>query len=49
MTYQYSSKNSEHHGLVAGFCKEINLAQILDQALGGADKRTISLGNYLWQ
>lgn len=44
MSSQYSSKNLEHHGLVAGFCKEINLAQIIDQALGGADKRTISFG-----
>ena len=40
----YSTKMLEHHGLVAGFCKEIGLAQIIDQALGGADNRTISFG-----
>lgn len=38
------TKTLEHHGLVAGFCKEINLAQIIDQALGVSEKRNISFG-----
>lgn len=38
------TKSLEHHGLVAGFCKEIRLAQIIDQALGVSDKRNISFG-----
>jgi transposase len=38
------TKSLEHHGLVAGFCKEINLAHIIDQALGVSDKRNVSFG-----
>lgn len=44
MSYPFSTKSLEHHGLVAGFCKDINLAQIIDQALGQSDKRNISFG-----
>ena len=44
MTYPYT-KSLEHHGLVAGFCKEIKLANIIDQALGTSDGRKISFGN----
>ena len=32
------TKTLEHHGLVAGFCKEIRLAHIIDEALGVSDK-----------
>lgn len=44
MIYPYT-KSLEHHGLVAGFCKEIKLANIIDQALGTSDGRKISFGN----
>ena len=39
------TKTLEHHGLVAGFCKEIRLAQIIDQSLGVSEKRNISFGH----
>ncbi len=39
------TKSLEHHGLVAGFCKEINLANIIDQALGTSEHRQVSFGN----
>jgi hypothetical protein len=38
------TKTLEHQGLVAGFCKEIDVAHIIDQALGVSDKRNISFG-----
>lgn len=38
------TKTLEHHGLVAGFCKEIGLADIIDHALGTSDERRVSLG-----
>ncbi len=44
MTYPFT-KSLEHHGLVAGFCKEIDLAKIIDQALGTSEFRQVSFGN----
>ena len=44
MTYPFT-KSLEHHGLVAGFCKEIDLANIIDQALGTSENRQVSFGN----
>ncbi|MGB5447049.1 MAG: IS1634 family transposase [Psychromonas sp.] len=44
MNYPYT-KSLEHHGLVAGFCKEINLANIIDQAIGTSEHRQVSFGN----
>jgi len=44
MTYPFT-KSLEHHGLVAGFCKEIDLANIIDLALGTSEHRQISFGN----
>jgi len=44
MTYPFT-KSLEHHGLVAGFCKEINLANIIDQALGTSEYRQVSFGH----
>ena len=44
MNYSYT-KSLEHHRFVAGFCKEINLANILDQALGTSEHRQVSFGN----
>jgi len=44
MNYPFT-KSLEHHGLVAGFCKEINLANIIDQALGTSEHRQVSFGN----
>lgn len=38
------TKTLEHHGLVAGFCHELGLAQTVDKALGTSDERHISLG-----
>jgi transposase len=38
------TKTLEHHGLVAGFCKEIGLAKIIDGALGISEKRHVSFG-----
>jgi transposase len=32
------TKTLEYHGLIAGFCKEINLAQIIDQEPGVSEK-----------
>lgn len=43
MSYPYT-KSLEHHGLVAGFCKDIDLANIIDQALGHSDHRQVSFG-----
>ena len=44
MSYPFT-KSLEHHGLVAGFCKEIDLANIIDRALGTSESRTMSFGN----
>jgi len=44
MTYPFT-KSLEHHGLVAGFCKEINLASIVDQALGTSEYRQVGFGH----
>lgn len=39
------TKTLDHHGLVAGFCKDIALADIIDKALNGASpERHISIG-----
>jgi transposase len=43
MTYP-SSKSLDHLGLVAGFCKDIQLAQYIDDALGGSNERKVSFG-----
>ena len=43
MTYP-SCKSLDHHGLVAGFCKDIQLAQHIDDALGHSNKRKVSFG-----
>ena len=43
MPYPFT-KSLDHLGLVAGFCKEINLAQQIDQALGNSGERTVSFG-----
>ncbi len=40
----YTSKNVYHHGLVAGFCQEIGLATIIDNALGLSEHRQVSYG-----
>lgn len=40
----YQSRNLEHHGLVAGFCKELGIADIIDKNLGTSEKRNISFG-----
>lgn len=44
MTYPYT-KSLEHHGLVAGFCTEIGLANIINQAISTSEGRKISSGN----
>lgn len=43
MTYP-STKSIDHLGLVAGFCKDINLAQQIDDALGDTGERKVSFG-----
>jgi len=43
MTSPYS-KSLDHLGLVAGFCKDISLARLIDQALGHSDERKVSYG-----
>lgn len=44
MAYPFT-KSLEHHGLVAGFCKEIDLASIIDRALGTSEHRQMSFGH----
>jgi len=39
-----STKSIDHLGLIAGFCKEINLAQQIDKALGDSGERKVSYG-----
>ena len=43
MTYPYT-KSLDHHGLVAEFCKEIELAKIIDNAVKSPEGRKISFG-----
>ena len=38
------TKSLDHLGLVAGFCKDIHLAELIDNALGRSDERKISFG-----
>jgi hypothetical protein len=46
----YSSfKSLDHLGFVAGFCKDIQLAQYIDDELGGPNERKVSLDNYSWR
>ena len=40
----YSTKRLDHLGLVAGFCQEINLASVIDKALGISELRQVSYG-----
>jgi len=44
MPYPFT-KSLEHHGLVAGFCKEIDLVSIIDRALGTSAHRQMSFGH----
>ena len=37
-------KSLDQLGLVAGFCKDIQLAQYIDDALGGSNERKVSFG-----
>jgi transposase len=39
-----SSKSLDHLGLVAGLCKDIQLTQYIDDALGGSNERKVSFG-----
>ncbi|XXK54440.1 DUF4277 domain-containing protein [Psychrobium sp. nBUS_13] len=39
------TKSLDHHGLVAGFCNEIDLAGIIDRALGTSEHRQINFGH----
>jgi transposase len=43
MTYP-SSKSLDHLGLVAGFCKDIQLAQYIDDALVDSNAHKVSFG-----
>ena len=43
MTVPYT-KSLDHLGLIAGFCREIDLANIIDQSLGQSEGRKISFG-----
>lgn len=44
----YITKNLDHHGLVAGFCKEIGLAKLIDDALPTqSESKHISYGELL--
>lgn len=38
------TKTLEHHGLVAGFCHEIQLVDLIDRKLGQSNDRTLSFG-----
>jgi hypothetical protein len=40
----YTTKRLDHVGLVAGFCHEIDLAAIIDKALGTSERRQVSYG-----
>ena len=41
------TKTLEHHGLVAGFCKELGIADMVDERLGHAEHRQVSFGQLL--
>jgi hypothetical protein len=41
----YTTKRLEHLGLVAGFCQEIDLAFIIDKALGTSMRRQVGYGH----
>jgi transposase len=43
-TSSYTTKRLDHLGLVAGFCQEIGLATIIDNALGTSERRQVSYG-----
>jgi len=43
-TASYTTKRLDHLGLVAGFCQEIGLATIIDNALGTSKRRQVSYG-----
>ena len=43
MAYPFT-KTLEHLGLVAGFCQDIKLAEIIDRALGDSGQRQVSFG-----
>ena len=43
-TASYTTKRLDHLGLVAGFCQEIGLATIIDNALGTSERRQVSYG-----
>ncbi len=38
------TKTLEHHGLVAGFCHEIQLVDLIDRKFGKSNDRTLSFG-----
>ena len=40
----YTTKRLDHLGLVAGFCQDIGLAGIIDNALGTSERRKVSYG-----
>jgi hypothetical protein len=41
----YTSKRLDHIALVAGFCQEIDLASIIDKALGTRKRRQVGYGH----
>jgi transposase len=43
----YATKRLDHLGLVAGFCREIDLAAIIDKALGTSERRQVGYGHIL--
>ncbi|WP_083761751.1 DUF4277 domain-containing protein [Psychromonas ingrahamii] len=44
MIYPFT-KSLEHHGLVDGFCKEIDHTNIMDKAIGTSEYRQVSFGH----
>ncbi|WP_395339294.1 DUF4277 domain-containing protein [Ningiella sp. W23] len=38
------TKTLEHHGLIAGFCKELDIAGMIDGCLGHSEHRQVSFG-----
>jgi hypothetical protein len=43
----YKTKRLDHLGLVAGFCQEIDLAAIIDKALGTSERRQNGYGHII--
>ncbi len=41
---EYTSKNIDHLGIVAGVCKEIGLAQEIDNLVGINEKQIVTTG-----